>query len=357
MPAYSFVEHPADVIGDLDSTEYLGVDTEFVRERTFLSELCLVQVALPGTIFCIDPMQDTDNDAFWASLCGKSWVTHAARQDIEVIYQTTGRMPAHLFDTQIAAGLLGLAPQIGYAGLVAELFDRQLPKSHTRADWSRRPLPEALLQYAAEDVEYLLPAHMELSERLDRAGRLDWASEDSQQLLDKSLYEIIPADAIRRVKAARNLRGRRRLAAAALADWREREALKSNRPRQWILKDSTLVDIATELPSSRTALAAVPGLPPKTAQRSGRAMLDAIEDAIQHESDYRPPPMPTEGQKKLLKSMQALVATEAASLGIAAETLASKKDLSAAIIAGDRDGRVFTGWRRELIGDRLLAQL
>ena len=140
-------------------------------------------------------------------------VLHAGGQDVQIAYDHAKRPAANVFDTQIAAGLLGMAPQLGYATLARDLFDVELPKSHTRADWTRRPLPEGLLHYAAEDVEYLLPAYEFLGECLERKGRLEWAEEDSAALLDPALYAIDPSQAISRLKGARNLKGRARTAA------------------------------------------------------------------------------------------------------------------------------------------------
>ncbi|MCG8369579.1 MAG: ribonuclease D [Proteobacteria bacterium] len=351
------VEEPDALVAVLREQGRIGVDTEFMRERTFFAQLCLMQIATPDDIWCVDPLSDRPQDAFWAELLGRDWVLHSARQDIEVVYQTAGAMPVSIFDTQVAAGLLGLPVQIGYAGLVKALFDVEIHKMHTRADWSRRPLRSEYLSYAAEDVEYLLPAVEILTERLNARGRLDWAVEDSRRLLDPALYEAGDGRAIDRVKGARNLRGRKRAAAARLAAWREVEAIKRDRPRQWIMRDNVLIDIAHRLPGTESELADVQGVPAKLVKRAGRRLLEEIADSARDDGDYRPPRPPNEGQKALLKQMQAKVAGCAARLGIAAETLASKRELSAVIIAGDRRSRLFDGWRAELIGEELLALL
>jgi len=315
--------------------------------------LCLVQVATGENIYCIDPLIEHDMDAFWEMLMRRTWVVHSARQDIEVVYQTAAKMPGKIVDTQIAAGLLGYAPQMGYATLVKELFDIDIPKSHTRADWSRRPLADAFLQYAAEDVEYLLPAYDILAERLDKVGRLTWAEEDAAQLLDPALYDIEPRLAIDRMKGARKLHGKYRAAAASLAAWRESEASRANRPRQWIAKDSSLLDVASSLPGSIDELSQIDGLPAGLIRRSGQTLLDAITASSVAEDDYRPPSPPDESQKALLKSMQKRVAECADNLGLAAETLASKRDLSALIFDGDKKSKVLTGWRRSVVGEDL----
>ncbi len=357
MPEYTLVTERDTMIADLDACEVLGVDTEFMREKTLFAQLCLVHFATPEDIFCVDPLANIEMSSFWKDISNKVWVVHSARQDIEVAYQSAECMPRMLFDTQIAAGLLGYAPQLGYAGLVSELFGVEIAKSHTRADWTRRPLSEALLQYAAEDVEYLLPAHDVLAESLDKKGRLSWVQQDSALLLDPALYQVDPLHAIDRLKGARNLRGRSRTAATKLASWRDSEAVRTNRPRQWILRDSALLELATRLPSSASGLAQIEQLPPRLLRRVADDLLALIADSAGDRSDYHPPPPPDEQQKVLLKSMQSAVVECADDFGVAAEIIASKKELSAAIVFGTRDSRVFSGWRRNQIGDRLLDLL
>jgi ribonuclease D len=357
MTEFTFVDEPDSITRELRAHPVLGIDTEFIREKTFYAHLCLLQVAAPARVYCVDPLAGNPMQSFWDETFRKTWVVHSARQDLEVVFQSSGAMPGSLFDTQIAAALLGMQPQIGYAGLVRELFDVELPKSHTRADWSQRPLPDALLRYAAEDVEYLLPAYALLGERLEQVGRKEWAEQDSRLLLDESLYAFDEAQAVQRLKGARNMRGRRRSAAERLAVWRETEAARSNRPRQWILRDSVLLDIATALPGDIAALQRIEGLPGKLANRAGEALLAIVAQSARDEHDYRPTPAPNEQQKKRLKSMQAAVAKCADELGISPELIAPRKELSAAVLAGDTGSRVFQGWRRSLVGERLLELL
>jgi len=357
MSDYILVERPNSICADLAQHQRLGVDTEFMREKTFFAELSLVQISTGASIYCVDPLADADMQAFWETVTAGTWVVHSARQDIEVIYQTANCLPTNIFDTQIAAGLLGLMPQLGYASLVSELFGIDIPKTHTRANWLKRPLTDELLQYAAEDVQYLLPAYDRLAEDLDRKGRLAWAIEDSAMLLEPSLYVVDPALAIDRLKGARNLRGRNRAAAARLAAWRESEALRSNRPRQWIIKDSVLISLALERPAKVGDLQQIDGLPAGLIRRAGEDMLAAIRMAETDNNDYSPPRAPDEAQKSLLKRMQQQVARCAEELGLAAETIASKRDLAAIIIGGNRDSRLLHGWRSELIGEQLLELL
>lgn len=346
---------------DISAAQRIGVDTEFMREKTFFSQLCLVQISAGERIYCADPLAEesgAEEEAarFWQTLNQSAWVLHSGRQDMEVVYQACGAMPTEVFDTQIAAALLGYAPQIGYANLVAELFDVELAKSHTRADWSRRPLSEAVMDYAAEDVLYLLPAYEILTEKLSQLGRVQWASEDSVDMLDPALYANDPALAIRRLKSAGKLRGPAYAAAKQLCAWREHEAIRTNRPRQWILRDAVVVDLAIQRPETETALSDIDGLAERTVARAGSQLLQVLADAAQDKADYQPPPRADEKQKKLQKKLQQQVAACAEELGLATEIIAPKKELSAAM-QGNVDSRVFRGWRRELVGLKLLETL
>ncbi len=357
MSSFTLMPKAADALPGLQGCREVGIDTEFMRERTFFAELCLLQVAAGEQLLCVDPLLDDEQDSLWQRLSELEWVVHSARQDLEVIYQTAGVLPKTLFDTQVAAALAGHQPQIGYAGLVKLLFGVELPKTHTRANWAKRPLEEKLLKYAAEDVEYLLPARERLAETLDGLGRLDWAIADSKLLLDTSLYTADPTTAIDRLKGARGFRGRRRNAAALLASWRERRAIDRNKPRQWILKDSVLLDIAYKLPKSRTQLKGIEDLPPAVLKRSGDELIELVGQSDRDDGGYRPPAAPDEAQKALLGKMQARVAAVAGELGLTSEVIASKKELSAAVMLGKPDSRVFQSWRKPLIGDELRSML
>jgi ribonuclease D len=358
MPKFQFVDlRSNDALNVLPSSKgHIGLDTEFMREKTFYPQLCLVQIATDDGILCVDPMGADKLHSFWHKLMDCHWVAHSARQDIEALFNTSIRMPKSIFDTQIAAGLLGMAPQLGYANLVEELFGIVLAKSHTRADWTRRPLSTAVLEYAAEDVEYLLPAYELLTERLAKLDRLSWAKEDSSNLLEPSLYKSDSNQAINRLKGGRNLRGRTRAAAIKLASWREDEAEHYNRPRQWIMKDAILLNIARINPQNQESLATIPGLSPRTVRRIANALLKILGEAQNEHTEYEPPQKSNKQQKGILKDMLKIVSACAERLGVVAEIIAPKKELSA-ILYGEQNSRVFTGWRRELIGNKLLEIL
>ncbi len=347
----------AGQLGDaLSGATALALDTEFMREDTFFAQLCLVQVATETEILLLDPLAEDHDEQMWDTLLDRDWTLHSGRQDIEVIQQATGKLPRSLFDTQIAAGLLGYPPQLGYANLVRELFDVELKKTQTRADWRKRPLSAAMEAYAAEDVQYLMEARGRLAEKLAAAGRAGWAEEDSAALLDVKLYEADPQGAIDRLKAARSLKGPARSVARALASWRETRAISRNRPRQWIMRDAVLVDIAKRRPANVDELAEVDGLAQTTIRRSGAELVSLVRASASSTDRYEPPSPPSEADKALLKTLQRQVAQTAEELNLAAEILAPRRELAAAV-RGETSGRVFAGWRRQAIGDRLLEML
>lgn len=342
----------------LDAAPVVALDTEFLRESTYYAKLCLLQVGMSDEVACIDPLAGLDLARFWSVVLRERplMLMHAARQDLELIRQHTGALPESLFDTQVAAALLGHPAQIGYAGLVERLLGVPLDKSHARTDWSRRPLAPAKLAYAADDVRYLPELHARLAEALEAQGRTAWAEEDCGALLAPALYENPPETAWQRVKGLRRLQGRAREAARALAAWREVTAEQLDRPRRWVLSDELLLALADAQPRDRAALEAVRGLPGGLIRRRGDALLEvlaAVPETPPTETD--PAPL-TDAEKKCLARLGTLTRECAAELGIESEVLATRAELTAAV-RGTPEGRPFTGWRGTLIGPRLLSAL
>jgi len=336
--------------------KFIGIDTEFMREKTFFAQLCLIQIATKKKIFIIDPIDARNLDKLWKTLSHSTWILHAARQDIEVVYQSSRKMPNKIFDTQIAAGILGFTPQIGYSTLVEELFGVMLQKSQTRANWTKRPMSRSMINYAAEDVEYLMPIYEVLRKKLEDSNRLDWAWEDSAGLLESSLYEPNPNAAIEKIKAAKYLTGKTRSAAVALATWREQYSREKNRPKQWILKDSVLMEIAASNPAHPIDLSKIPGAPSSFSKHLSGDILEIIKKSQHKKNNYTPPARHTEEQKMILKEMSKRVEQKALNLKIYPEILCSKKELLA-IGLGENNSRVFNGWRKKIIGEELLKLL
>jgi ribonuclease D len=340
----------------------LAVDTEFMRESTYRPQLCLVQVASDSDCHLVDALAGLDLAGLHAVLVDRARhkILHAARQDLEVLSQSGGVVPAPVFDTQVAAALLGLPPQLGYADLVARRLGHSIDKGQTRTDWSRRPLSDAQLAYAADDVHHLLTLHVDLAAELDSRGRVPWHAEDCAALEDPALYRTEPDDAWRRLKGLGRMKPAEQAIARAVAAWRERRAIASDKPRGWILSDEALYSLATLAPATAAELEQVRGLPPAVIRKRGEELLEAIAAARSGASQLTPvtlPPRPTPEQTRLIGAMQQRVRDAATALDMSAEVIATRRDVEALVFGPQEASAVIRGWRRDVIGNTLLSML
>jgi ribonuclease D len=336
----------------LQSHAWIGVDTEFLRERTFFPKLCLLQLSTGERIWCVDTLRISSLDPLMPALTAAASrkIIHAARQDLEAVYLSAKRVVSPVFDTQIAAGCIGLKPQIGYAELVKTLLDVTVPKGQTRTDWSKRPLSPAQLQYAAEDVLYLGEVADRLSLRLRELGREHWALEDCLALEDQQLYEPDPAQAWVRLRGLAQLAPVTRARAKTIAIWREKLARSRDLPRAWILPDTAIFSTAE-------------GAAPPLNDSLAASLLSELDKATDEVSDQEPSQeaRPTPEQKVVIERLGKIVDARAAELNISAELLAPRGELKALAMstrpAAQRDSHALKGWRREEIGSRLLEAL
>jgi ribonuclease D len=339
--------------------EWVALDTEFMREKTYYPKLCLVQIGIPGRCVCIDPLALDDLEPLYELMfdTAVTKVLHACSQDLEIFVHLTGRVPRPIFDTQLAAPLLGLAEQIGYGNFIREILGVHLDKAHARADWSRRPLSAAQLAYAADDVRYLADAYPQVTERLGAQARLDWLDAEFAPYERLERYQNDPATAWQRLRGLEKLRPRALSIAQQLAAWRERQAQDRDLPRNWILKDDMLFDIARLAPQNLDDLAAVRGLSQKVLERYGEALLALVRDA----AGGTPQPLPGRGRRErttvaeeaLADYLQAALRVLAAEHDINGSIIASRKDLLA-LIRNDNTP-LLKGWRRKIAGDALLS--
>jgi ribonuclease D len=337
----------------------IAVDTEFARTTQFTPRLCLVQIAAGAQIFCVDELAGLDTSQLWDILCSGTGlrVLHAAKQDLEVAWARYQRLPQPLFDTQIAAALLGHPAQVGYAALVKALLDIDVDKTHTRADWSQRPLRPELIAYANTDVVHLPTVHALLCEELERLGRHTWAIEDSARLVDPELYRNDPDGAWRRLSGLPRMPVAVQLRARRLARWREEQAIRTDRPRQWIISDRALLDIAQRNPRDESALAGCEDLPAGVVRRQSAVLLAELAAAAEElagGTDLQQELRPELIDQAEIKRLGKVVDEVAKMLGVVPEILATRKDLSA-LIRGERAVRPLSGWRKSVIGEPLLA--
>ena len=339
----------------------LSLDTEFMRERTYYAELALLQLAGRDGVVLIDPLAGIEHARLGAvlSVPGQTKVLHAARQDVEVLLPLTGAPLGPIFDTQIAAGLLGYAPQIGYGELVLKELGTALEKGHARTDWLRRPLSAAQLDYAADDVRWLLPLAERLEAGLAAKGRLGWLAEDLAALANPDLYRTDPALAWQRLKGIESLPVGEQRRLRALAAWREERAMRRNLPRGWVLNDDAARAIARRPPTDAAALKALDVMPPGAADKMGAEIFAALEaasagsdDGIVQRQDARPDAAERESVRRLGDRLKE-IATE---LAVAPEVLATQKDLRR-IARGEALETVLPGWRNGTLGAALGAEL
>jgi ribonuclease D len=348
--------------GQLATAGWFTLDTEFLREKTYYPRLCLLQIATPDSIACIDPLALDNLDPILDLIfdAGITKVMHSARQDMEIFYHLRGAAPVNVFDTQIAALLLGYPDQIGYGSLVSEVLDVNLEKLHTRADWSLRPLTADQIDYAADDVIYLVDVYRNLHARLVERGRLAWLDEDFARLSSDALYSNPPADAWLRVKGGNRLKGAALAVLQALAGWRESLAQQRDRPRGWILRDDALIEIARHRPASVEELGRIRGLQEAFIRHNGEQLIKLIATA----SRQPPTPFPDTGlrlslapeQDALVDVMSAVVRISGIEHALNPAVLATRKQLER-LVSGDADVDVMHGWRRKLVGERLQALL
>ncbi len=347
----------------LSGCPYVTIDTEFMRERTYYAKLCLVQLSGGAEkTAAIDPLAEgIDLKPLYDLLDNPTIlkVFHAARQDIEIFVQATGRVPTPLFDTQVAAMVCGFGDSISYEALAASLAKAKVDKSSRFTDWSGRPLSDKQIDYALGDVTHLRIIYEKLAAKLAASQRGDWVREEMAILNDPATYSANPQEAWKRLKF-RFDKPRKIAVLREIAAWREEEAKSANLPRSRILKDEQVIDIATHAPETQAALARLRGLPNGLAEgRYGTAIIKAIARAnalplqdCPHGEKKRIMPSGAAGTLELLKVLLRGMSDEA---GVAAKLIASSDDLERLASEEKPDIKTLQGWRYQLYGETALA--
>ena len=346
----------------LATAPYVTVDTEFMRETTFFPKLCLVQLAGPDRAAVVDPLADgIDLAPFYDLMAnpGVMKVFHAARQDAEIVFNASGHAPAPLFDTQVAAMVLGYGDQIAYDQLVLRITGARIDKSSRFTDWSRRPLTDKQLRYALGDVTHLREVGVVLAEQLAERGRDAWIAEEMTVLSSAETYELRPEDAWRRLKM--RLRKPEELAVMrAVAAWRERMARERDVPRNRVLKDDAIYEIAQQLPRDAAALGRLRAVPNGFERSRGVAgLLDAVSEALDQPREEMPrlprrEPIP-EWVGSAVELLRVLLRLTADREGVVPRLIASADELETLAHKGEEaDVRALTGWRRSLFGEHAL---
>lgn len=347
---------------NLGNDPYVTVDTEFMRERTYWADLCLIQIAGAGHEAIIDPQADgIDLSAFFDLMANENIVKvfHAARQDVEIIHHLSGKIPRPLFDTQIAAMVCGFGDQIGYEPLVRRLADAQIDKSSRFTDWSRRPLTDKQLHYALSDVTHLRVVYEKLKAKLDASGREPWLAEEMEILTAEETYQTDPEQAWKRVK----FRPRKKVQQAilmAVAAWREAEAQNRNVPRNRIIKDDAIGELAMQAPKDHKALSRLRAVPKGYANsRHGEAIIAAVARGLSMDLDQVPDVQDRsrrlpEGTGEIAEILKLALKITAEQEGIAARIIANASDIEAIAAGADDNVKALRGWRRALFGETAL---
>jgi len=317
----------------------LAIDTEFKRINTYYPELCLVQIATNNFVECIDILAIRDLKPLFEKLYNSNskWVVHSARQDIEALYILSNRIPFSIFDTQIAASLLNFPLQVSYQSLTHELQNIYLEKKHTRFDWTSRPLPKDVLEYALDDVRYLLPNYRILKDKLDSENKTQWLDEETSLLLDQKLYEPNIEQICKKTKGLSKIDSRSQKQAIKLVYWRENTAQKENKPRKWIMSDEKLLDYAC----GKNNLSV-----------SSKKLFDKFTSHNFKKSTFSKafhPQKPLSNDEKLKKNeLQNLINELALKYNLPPELICSGKSL-VKFIRGDSESPLKKGWRSKIL--------
>ncbi len=364
--AVECITTPAALAERIDGWQHkpwLALDTEFLREDTYHPILCLVQIGDGESDVCIDTLALSGEALapLWELLSAPEQIKvfHAASQDLEIFVRLSGAAVMPLFDTQIAAALLGHGDQLGYAGLVEKMLGLKLDKSLTRTNWSRRPLSEPELAYAAADVRHLAEIHPRLRDELIARGRLEWLHEDCARLADPARYANPPEDAWKRLKGLPRLAPEMQAVAVALAAWREQVAQERDRPRKWIIDDEALYRIAERRPRNVDELSALKVLPPKTLERHGAALVGIVANATGAPVPAAVQEQPlSDLEKAHMKTLQDALRGIAEGLNIPVSVIAPRADVEALVRYGAAaQANVLQGWRRAVAGAALLRRV
>ncbi len=360
---FDYIDSDAKLIAysrQIETTAWLAVDTEFMRERTYYAQLALIQIASEAGNALIDVPALSNLDplieAFTRADCLK--IMHSASQDLEVLSQTMGAMPAPLFDTQIAASFLGEPDQIAYGAIVKQRLGIELDKDQTRTNWLQRPLSAAQLGYAELDVLYLYELYQQLLSELDEAGRMDWVDAESQALADKTSAGSDIDQAWTRIKGIGRLTPQQQQIVRALAGWREERAQSRDLPREWVLKKQAIVGLARVQPKTANQLYDIEGLHEKQVQRMGKMLIRFVQQATEVPSDewIEPEAELSAEQRAQAKKIMARLRQIGEEQKIAPSLIANRNGIEQ-LVMGRHDIALLQGWRAEVAGNELLAML
>lgn len=355
-------EQLTDLCNRIQQAPWIALDTEFLREKTYYPVFCLLQIATPDWVVCVDPIALPDLKVLFEAINNPEIikVLHSCRQDLEIFYQLTGEVTFPVFDTQVAAPLLGFQENPGYAMLVSQFLNVNLSKAHTRTDWSVRPLSQDQIQYAADDVIYLCKIYQMMCQQLEELGRLNWLDKDFEFLKNKELYQVSPVNAWLKIKGRNRLTGKQLSIVQVLTEWREKTAQLENRPKNWLIRDDLLLELAKLQPVTVAELEKVRSVNERSVKRYGKVICELIEKAKNSSpipiTDKTKPAKKTATQEAVLDVLTAVVRMRADENSLNPVILADRKDLEK-LLFDDTESQVLIGWRHTMVGKELQGLL
>lgn len=358
-----YIDTPAALsqfCAQIRDSHWLAIDTEFLREKTYYPQLCLIQIANDEVIACIDPLALTDLSILFEVLYQPdvTLVFHAAKQDLELLLLLQGTLPQQVFDTQLAATVLGIGDQVGYGNLVKTCLNVDLEKAHSRTDWTQRPLSAEQLEYAADDVRYLRTLYQQMHADLVAQDRLHWLDEDFAALSNAQNYIAEPETIWRKIRGAGKLKGQQLAILQQLAHWREQRAIDKNRPRRWIIKDEIMLDLARFAPESSKKMQQIRGFEARDIERNGAAIVEVVTEAKKVPKENWPilkKPTPLSNQQEALAdALMALLRKTCDEQSITPIAVAGRKDIEK-LVRGETELDLLQGWRKRIVGNTLLG--
>jgi len=340
------------------SEPWVALDTEFLREKTYYPKFCLLQIATLDWVACVDPLAFSSLERLFKILYQPSIIKvwHSCQQDMEIFYHINGEAPQPIFDTQLAAPVLGLQENPGYGMLVSTFLNINLDKTQTRTDWSVRPLAEAQIQYAADDVIYLAKIYQIMIKKLSDLGRSDWLAADFAKLMNRDLYDLPPENAWLKIRGKNKLTANQLSVLQALSAWREQQAKLENKPKTWLFRDDLLIDLSRLQPKSIPELSKIRNINERTVRKHGSHLCQLINEAKTQA------PKKLSGKDKVIKKtprIEALIDLLGAIVRIRADQnslnpaiLATRKDLELLLLK-DIHCNLLQGWRFAMVGEEL----
>lgn len=350
-------------VQSISKARVLAIDTEFIREKTYYPNLCLIQLATDDELAIVDPFSVRDLSPLKSLIQDDAIVKlfHAAGQDLEIINHELGLLPTCIYDVQVAASLLGQSQQAGLASIVSTFLGISIKKSDSFTDWSRRPLTPSQIKYAAEDVIFLPALYDETKARLASLGRIEWLENELKPLCDPAKYTEDPFMRYKRLKRGNQLSRKQLAAARELCAWREREAQQQDVPRKWILTDEQIVESCKREPKNIDELFLIRGIRNSLSTRAARTVVELMRNAYNSDPSTWPTLDVQAASEKNVDAavdlLTAYIRKRSKEVDVAMQTLASHQDLVQVARGHFKDSAVMSGWRKELLGEDIVKIL